>query len=150
MSTRRHWHPWLFGLVSAVILALPILAQGGLLDGWLDHGKDDTFSAVHFDRQPPLVFGAGALSVDLVGRWTVGNLSLTFDDDSKIRQGRQTMTAQALRLGQNAVVMGYRLGDGSVRVRRLSVRTTAQNIGNSGGGGADAGAVGELSGDVPN
>ncbi len=91
-----------------------------------------------------------ALSVALVGRWTVGNLSLTFDDDSKIRQGRQTMTAQALRLGQNAVVMGYRLGDGSVRVRRLSVRTTAQNIGNSGGGGADAGAVGELSGDVPN
>ena len=147
MQTRRPRQRFLFEL--AFVLALPILAQGGLLDGWLDRDDGGSARAVYFDREPSLVFGAGTLALDAVGRWTVGGLSLTFDGESKIRQGGRKLDARSLRLGQNAVVTGSRLGDGSIRVRRLSVRTTAQNIGNIGGDGS-AEDVGELPADVPN
>ena len=148
---RRHFtiRPLLTVLI-VLVAATPMLVQAGLLDSWFGKGKAEMPERARYDREPDLVFGAGPLAVDLKGNWTVGNCSLTFDEDSVIGRGAQTLEPRDLHLGQEARVMGHRLADGTIAVERLTLCTTKQQISQLNLMVPLESPVGEMSGNAPN
>ena len=147
---RRHFtiRPILTVLI-VLVAATPMLVQAGLLDSWLGKGKSELPETARYDREPELVFGAGHLAVDIRGNWTVGNCSLTFTEDSVIGRGKHALEPRDLHLGQEARVLGHRLADGTIAVRRLTLITTKQQIMKLNTLEPLGAPVGEMSGNVP-
>jgi hypothetical protein len=137
-------------LVVIVGLATPMLVQAGLLDKWLNKGRDDQLPRPHFDLEPSLVFDAGTLEIDLSGRWKLGSSSLVFTEESQIQMDGRSLDADELRLGREARVTGHRVADGTVLVHRLTVESTRRQVTELGVLEAGLQPVGELPPDTPN
>jgi hypothetical protein len=108
-------------MLPIVAVLVPMTVQAGLLDSWFA-GKDrDQPPYARYDREPPLEFDAGVLSVDAFGHWKLGGHSLTFVDDSLVTHGDRAVRVRSLRMGQEARVAGHRLEDGTLAVTRLQL-----------------------------
>ncbi len=118
-------HPVLVAL-TVIAAATPMMVHAGLLDSLLGKDSAEMPEMARYDREPALVFGAGPLETDILGNWNVGGCSLRFTEESLVRIGQKEADARDLHMGQEARVMGYRLADGTVAVRRLSVTTMRQ------------------------
>jgi len=143
MDRVRFSHRAIVRTIILLALATPLLVQAGLLDSWLKKGKAESPRAARYDLAPPLVFDAGPLAVDASGKWVVGATRLTMTSATQIYRDNQRLDPRDLRMGQEARVMGYPLGDGSIAVYRLALytRPTLVDLDVRRSGGAE---VGEL------
>ena len=136
-------------LLIACFLAMPVLVHAGLLDSWLQKDADERPTRARFDREQPQAFDAGTLSIDLKGNWKLGGSSLIFTEESIVRMDGRELSLRDLRMGQEARVVGARLGNGTVVVRRLTVESQRRRITELGALEAGTSPVGELAPDAP-
>ncbi|HOX24451.1 MAG TPA: hypothetical protein PLL30_01680 [Candidatus Krumholzibacteria bacterium] len=150
MSRRRLSPRTIVRTIILVALTAPVLVEAGMLDSWLKKGEAKPIQAVRYELDPPLVFDAGSLALDPSGRWLVGASRLTLTDRSVISRDGRRLDRRDLRLGEDARIMGHRLADGTVAVKRLSLFTLRPAPAQFGVDAMDAAVVGELSPDAPN